>query len=241
MASKDPYQIRPSAYWYGVVGVAWVASIVCMVFAMKPFFDVVDVTPTRAVNRAAVDVPEGGLTVYASSSISGAPLCSLVDRAGHIVPLDDVTDSSSFHVTASDGTRMYPIATTPSDLPAGQYTLRCVGIGSLRLALGDRIDFEHVLLQVGGLFILAGFLGVAGLVVLIVVLVRRHNSKARVRWAQAAYAGWGQWYAQPYAPHGQYPGQPQQGYGQPGWPPAQQWQPPGATDEPPSDRPSDDR
>src|SRR3954468_15641942 len=188
-----------------------------MVFAVKPFFDVLDVTPTPVSNRATVQVSGDGLTVYATTAVSGGSLCSLSDGAGNAVALQGVANTGTFEVTASDGTRMYPIATTPQDLAAGSYTLRCVGIGGLPLALGDRVDFEGVLLQVGGLFILAGFLGMAGLVVLIVVLVRPHSSKTRVRMAQAAYAGWGQWYASPYAGYPGYPDYPQQ-TPQPGYP-----------------------
>jgi hypothetical protein len=43
-------------------------------------------------------------------------------------------------------------------------------------------------------------------------LVKRHNSKSRIRWTQAAYAGWGQWYSYPY---GSSPGGNQGGAGQP--------------------------
>jgi hypothetical protein len=243
VAAADPYQVRPSARWYALVVVAWLIAAVCLFFAMKPFFDVLDVTPIPTSNRAAIDISDNGLTVYASTSVSGGSLCSLSDTGGNVVSLESVTETSTFEVTAADGTRMYPIATTPKGLAPGSYTLRCAGIGGVLLGRGDRIDFESLLLQVGGMFLLSGVFGVAGLVVLIVVLVKRHNSKNRARWAQAAYAGWGQWYASPYAG---YPGYPQQGYPQQGYPqqgyPQQSWpasQPP-TDDQSPSDRPSDD-
>jgi hypothetical protein len=212
VAEADPYRIRPSAYWYGLVAVAWLLAAVCMFFAMKPFFDVLDVTPVPTDNRALVDVSGEGLTVYATASISGGSLCTLSDGRGRVVSLEGVTDAGTFEVTTADGTQMYPIATTPKGLAAGEYTLRCAGVGGLLLGLGDRVDYDAVLLQVGGMFILAGVFGLGGLALLIVLLVKRHSSKERARWAHAAYAGWGQWYSTGYPAYQGYPQQEYQGY-----------------------------
>jgi hypothetical protein len=221
VSTSDQYQIRPAAPWYALVAVAWVIAAVCMFFAMKPLFGVLDVTPIPIDNRASVGISNDGLTVYAATTASTSALCTVTDVSGNVYQLDGVTDTGTFDVRAADGTRMLPIATTPDDLVPGTYTLRCIGVGSSVLGFGDRIDFDGVLLQVGGMFILSGLFGVAGLVVLIVLLVKRHNSKNRLRYAQAAYAGWGQWYASPYGGYqagSAYPGYPQQGYPQTGYP-----------------------
>ena len=230
MASADPYQICPSARWYAAVVVAWVVAAVCIFFAVKPLIDVLDVTPSPIDNRTTLGISGDGLTVYATNGVAAGAICSITDEAGKVSLLDGVTDTSTFEVTAADGSTMHPIATTPKNLLPGTYTLRCVGVRGALLGFGDRINFDGILLQVGGMFILTGLFGVAGLVVLIVVLVKRHNSKNRARWAQAAYAGWGQWYASPYSGYPSqspgYPGYPQPGYPQPSypqpdWPPGQ--------------------
>jgi len=259
VASADPYQVRPSARWYAAVVVAWIVAAVCIFFAVKPLIDVLDVTPIPIDNRTSLGISGNGLTVYATGSVAGSSVCSVMDENGNVSLLDGVTDTSTFEVTAADGSTMQPIATTPKDLVPGTYTLRCVGVRGALLGFGDRINFDGVLLQVGAMFILAGLFGVAGLVVLIVVLVKRHNSKSRLRWAQAAYAGWGQWYAPPYGGYpgtsGGYPGHPQQGYPQSGyeqttypqqeWPSGQTsgWSPPGWTEPPAAGQPPtpDDR
>jgi hypothetical protein len=256
VASADPYAIRPPAHWYAAVAVAWVIATVCMFFAVKPLFDILDVTPVPIDNRSSVGISTDGLTIYATGSAATSALCRVTDVSGNVYPLEAVTATGTFDVTGVNGSQMYPIATTPTNLAPGTYTLRCAGVGSSLLGFGDRIDFDGLMLQVGGMFILAGLFGVGGLVILIVVLVRRHNSRNRVRWAQAAYAGWGQWYASPYGgyPAGGsspgYPGYPQQGYpqggyGQPtypqyGWGSGQQYDKPPADPEPP-DLPRDDR
>jgi hypothetical protein len=236
VASSDPYQVHPSARWYAAVVVAWIVAAVCMFFAIKPLIDVLDVTPIPIDNRTTLGISGDGLTVYATGGVVGGALCSLTDENGNVYTLEGVTDTSTFEVTAADGSTMHPIATTPKDLVPGTYTLRCAGVGATLLGFGDRINYDAVLLQIGGMFILAGLFGVAGLVVLIVVLVRRHNSKRRLRWAQAAYAGWGQWYASPYAgypgPSAGYPGYPQQGYPQTGYPQATYPPPDGSSGQP---------
>jgi hypothetical protein len=255
VTSADPYQVRPSARWYAAVVAAWVIAAVCLFFAVKPLWGVLDVTPIPIDNRASVGVSDDGLTVYAPNSVSSAAACTVTDGTGNVFPLDSVAATSTFEVTGVDGTRMYPIATTPKDLASGTYTLRCAGVGAQLLGFGDRIDFDAVLLQIGGMFILSGLFGVAGLIVLIVVLVKRHNSRNRMRWAQAAYAGWGQWYASPYGGYpaaGAYPGYPQQqaypapGYGQPtypqpGWSYGQPYGEPPPTSESPTGESSSDR
>ena len=254
MASSDPYQVRPSARWYAAVVVAWIVAALCMFFAVKPLIDVLDVTPIPIENRTTLGISGDGLTVYATGRVAGAALCSVTDDNGNTYTLQGVTDTSTFEVTAADGSKMYPIATTPKDLVPGTYALRCARIGATLLGFGDRINFDGVLLQIGGMFILAGLFGVAGLVVLIVVLVKRRNSKNRARWAQAAYGGWGQWYASPYGGYPGYPqqgypqsgypqagypqsGYPQAGYPQPGWPPGQPYD----EDQTESERPPDNR
>jgi hypothetical protein len=226
VSSADQSQhIRPSAGWYLVVAAAWVGAVVCVVFAFKPLFDVLDITPTPVDNHGSVTVSDEGLTVYTSSS-ARAVVCRLLDGRGRPYALQRVSDTGTVEVNGLAGSPMYPVATTPDGFAPGTYTLECVGAGESALGYGDRVDWEGVVVQLGLLFILAGFLGVGGLVVLIVLLVRRHNSKERLRWAQAAYAGWGQWYgygsAYPYgsAP-GSYPpgGSPQTGYPTGGYPP----------------------
>jgi hypothetical protein len=255
VATADWLKVRPSARWYALVAVAWLLAAVCGSFAMKSMVDMLGVTPTPIANRSSVHISDEGLTVYA---VTSSALCTLTDDSRAVIALDRVRDATAFKLTSSDGTLMYAVATTPDGLASGTYTLRCRGIGAGVLGVGDRVDIDGMLLRVGGMMILTGVFGVAGLIVLIVVLVKRHNSKARLQWAQAAYAGWGQWYASPYSGYPGYPDYPgyppQQGHphgaaAAPGWstgqapggPPSPGWTyPPGAGAAPAADPTGDD-
>jgi hypothetical protein len=223
-------RVRPSAWWYVAVVVLWIASFVAFVIAIKPIISIFNAGVDQVRNNSTVVIPDDGRTIYSSIRPTGVT-CTLTGN-GSPVELKSFDQDASTSITFSfdDGTDVHPIASTPDDFPAGQYTLACDVPPRALLATGKRIDFGSfaAVLIVG--IIGSIVLGIAGLIVLIVLLVKRHKSKQRVRQAQAAaaYGGYGG-----YSGY-QQGGYPQGGYTQPTYP-----QNPQSGYPPPDDTPSD--
>jgi len=233
-----PPKVRPSLLWLLVVAVLWItALVVCIVVAIRPLVELVTAETTAFRNGSQVAISTEGLTVY-STNDTVVP-CVLTDANGTSIRMDGF-GNDSFELPREDGTQLHALASTPDGLAAGTYTITCDRASGM-LAHGERVDFSEL-----GVKMLLGFgipavLGLIGLILLIVVLVRRHKSKNRIRDAQAAYAypgaGWpppGQGgYQQGYPPQG-YPqqGYPPQGYPQQGYPPAEA---PGYPPQPPAE------
>jgi hypothetical protein len=234
-------RVRPSGWWYLVTVVLWIASLVVFIIAIKPVISIFSAGVDHIENHAPINVPSDGLTVYASAA-SGNPACNLSSPGGgrtiFLTPFDQA-DADNFTFTFDNGIKVHPLATTPDDTPAGRYILSCSGVPQSEvLAKGERLDFSAFAARLA-IGVSASLLcGLAGLVWLIVMLVRRHNSKQRVRQAAASYGyGYGGYppgsypgYAQGGYPQGGYPqgGQPESGYPQssPSSPPASQPPPP---------------
>lgn len=246
-----PPKVRPSLLWLLVVAVLWItAVVVCIVVAIRPLVDLVTADTTGFRNGAQVAISTDGLTVY-STNDTVVP-CVLTGADGSTIRMDDF-GNDSFELPREDGTELHALASTPDGLPAGTYAITCDRASGM-LAYGERVDFSEL-----GIKMLLGFgipavLGLIGLILLIVVLVRRHRSKNRIRDAQAVYAspypgaGWpppgqGGYPQQGYPPQGypqqSYPPQdyPQQGYPPQDYPPAQA---PGYPPQPPPEPPTDD-
>jgi hypothetical protein len=215
-------RVRPSALWYIAVAVLWIASFLIFLFGIWPVIAIYKDGVNEISNGAPVRIPSDGYTVYSSVTPANAS-CTLRARGGSPVemePVDkDIRDALTF--SFGNGTDVRPLANTPSGLPAGTYQVSCNVAPTAVLATGKRIDFDSF----GGrlaLGIIGSILaGVAGLVILIVLLVRRHNSKQRMRQGQAAAAyGYGYGGYPPSYPSGGYPqggGYQQGGYSQPGY------------------------
>jgi hypothetical protein len=231
-AYQPDTRVRPSAWWYVAVAVLWIASFVVFVIAIKPIISIFSAGVDEVRNNSAISIPADGRTVY--SSIRPATVnCTLTgsDNAPVRMKPFDAEASDSFTFSFDDGTDVHPLASTPDDLPAGQYELSCQVPARATLATGERLDFDSfaVRLIVGVIVSIAA--GLAGLVILIVLLVRRHRSKQRIRQAQATAAyGYGGYAGYGYESGGYpgYPGYPPGGYQQGGYP---------APESPPADQP----
>ncbi len=217
-SSSQTQQVRPSPLWYLVVVALWVGAAVIAFVSFKPFFDLVSsgITPTQ--NNGSIQVPADGLTVYGRVDAADRS-CSLLGGDSGNVRLE--TFKTDLNVD-----RYFALASTPEATPAGTYQLSCPGVGrNASLGLGKRFDVgalaERAVFGVA-LPLLIGFIG---LVILIVLLVKRHNSKSRLRNAQAQSASG---YYGGYPASGGYPPSPPGQYPPPGSypPPSGSYQPP---------------
>jgi hypothetical protein len=182
-------KVRPSAWWYLLPVGIWIACIVLAVIAFKPFIDLVDhgVDPVR--NGDQITVTDDGLTVYATGAQTPRN-CRLVDTSGNATALDAFDDS--FDLELPDGANYFALASTPDGFDAGTYTLECRGIGANgELGTGLRLDIGAIgqRLVIGILIPIVA--GIIGLVILIVLLVKRHNSKSRIKAMRSSGGGYG--------------------------------------------------
>ena len=193
-------RVRPHAAWYGVTAVLWGVGLVLFTFAVVAIAHVVNGGVDRAANHAEVTVPRDGLTVYTTDPNSVAD-CVLNNGSGQRVALDTLgfTMEISFN-----GPTYHAVGVTPRSMPAGSYRLDCRDVApGATFGYGPRVDVKTMATRAIWGILLPLALGLIGLVVLIVVIVKRHSSKARIRAMQAyAVAGHAQTWSPPYVPHG---------------------------------------
>ncbi len=188
MVSEEP-RVRPRVGWYAVPVVLWIVAAVLFGLALAALSHIINsgIEPVR--NQGTISVPEDGFTLYTTDPVSTAT-CTL-GGGGERVELE----TFSFNLDISvNGPTYHGIGVTPEDLPAGTYRLVCTDVSpDSRLGTGPRIDVTAIATRAVWGFVLPPVLGIVGVVVLIVVVVRRHSSKARIRSMQA-YAGAGSGY-----------------------------------------------
>lgn len=202
-------KVRPSAAWYLLPLALWLTAVVLVVIAWKPVVTAINEGIDLVDNNAPLSVPSGGVTVYASQQANGAT-CAVVDGAGKSTKLSGFSAEGDWTIPTGDLGTFYGLGSTPSDLPAGTYTLECTGLApNATLGTGPHIGLG----EVGRIAILGiavpALLGLIGLIILIVLLVKRHNSKSRIKSARASAAsgypgGWsgGSGYPPPPPPSG---------------------------------------
>ncbi len=205
-------QVRPRALWYLLVVVIWVASGVVFGTAIASFVRVIDHGVTAIEAGAPVPVTDSGLTVY-SRTKPATHDCFLQDSQGQSTAMDGLT----FDANATfNGVTVYAVASSPDGLAPGDYQVSCTGVRS-QLYYGDKFPIGGLLVRFG----ISSVLGLIGLVLLIVLLVKRHTSKSRIRTqnlvdAQGQSVGWPPGWAggQPQSPYGQQPPPPPPPQGQ---------------------------
>lgn len=200
-------QVRPRAVWYAVPVVMWAAAAVLFVLAVVAIAHVVNAGVDRVPAGGSgwqVAVPANGLTFYTTDANSTAD-CVLTSSDGTRTPLEtlDVT----IEITIN-GPTYHGLGVTPSDLAPGRYLVTCSDIASgARLGTGPRVDVTALATRALWGLVLPMVLGVAGLVVLIVLIVKRHSSRSRIRTMNAyAASGYGSAWNQTQGPAG--PGAP---------------------------------
>ncbi len=202
---EQDQKVRPSATWYLLPVAIWIGCIVLAVIAFRPFIDLVKAGIDPVSNGSQVSVPTDGLTVYGTNG-NGSRSCQLVDSSGSATQLDQF--DADIHVNPPDDRDYYALASTPDGLSGGRYNLQCDQSGPRsQLGIGDRLDVGALGKRLALGIIVPLVAGLIGLAIVIVLLVKRHNSKSRIRTARAqAASGYpGGW---PPASGGGYPPPP---------------------------------
>lgn len=166
--------------------------------AMVPVFRILAHGLTAVDNNGPITVSSDGLTIYASTASLGHD-CTLADQSQHETSLDAFGGDFTF---TSGGLERHALASTPAELDPGKYTLHCSGVAQqATLWAGDRITFSGFVTRVVvGVGVLA-VLGLAGLITLIVLLVKRHHSKSAIKtWQRTSMPGYGAGWQRPPPP-----------------------------------------
>lgn len=193
MSTQPPdAKVRPSAVWYVVPIGLWLVSLGLFIAVVISFADFINAGVERVQNNSQVTVPEDGLTVYSTSFLATGD-CTLTSPDEPAIALDSFDSEFSF---GAAGAKYYALASTPEGMEPGSYRLNCAAVGGTGLGVGQRLDVGAVVIRGIWGFLVPLVLGFIGLVVLIVLLVKRHNSKSRLRAQQRASAagyggGWG--------------------------------------------------
>lgn len=220
----DP-RVRPSGWWYLTVVVLWLAAAGLSGSVVVTVVQLVSDGLTPVSTTRTITVPAAGVTVYAADRPS-TPDCVLAGRGGQISQMPGLP----YHLTATyDGTTVWAVANTPVGLAPGDYAVTCPGVGPTSLLwTGDRLPVGSVVAR----SVVAVGCGVLGLVALVVLLVRRHRSRARIRdHRRMVGAGYGGWPGPPWpaggAPPTPYGAPPYPPYGASPYPPYDERTPPG--------------
>lgn len=226
----EDQRVRPRAMWFLLPATMWIVAIALFAVAVGTLIHIVnsgiDRIPTvqtpssgGAVSTAILRVPADGLTLYTTVKSSDATCTLLPSGTGEQVSLESF--SFDLNITRS-GRTYYGLGVTPKSMAAGSYGLRCIdAVSGERFGTGLRIDTTALATRFLWGFALPLGLGLAGLAILIVLIVRRHSAKTRLR-ARQAYAGpgYGGGWNTPYSPSSPPPPPPPARPGPPAPPPA---------------------
>jgi hypothetical protein len=239
--------VSSAGYWIGggilVVGcgiaIVWfVITIVGLVDAPNDFDRI------AIPGQEVVTLDDGDWVIYYEQDVRrsrsyGYPSVDVTGPDGRSISVEYASDSYSYNVNGNDGEALYEFhASSP-----GAYTIEATPIGEPGAPAVDRIAIGRPIFdgsQIGGILgslALGAVAFLAGLVILIVTIVRRGRAKRRpaMAYGAAPYGGPPPYGGAPY-------GGPQPG-GAPGYPPTPgSWPPPQApgwgappTGQPPGD------
>jgi hypothetical protein len=200
--TEQEMDVRPRAAWYALPVGLWVVALVLFGLLLAAIAHVVNngVDPVR--NHGTVSVPSGGLTFYTTDNLAPTT-CRLTRPGAASVPLKTFSFTFDFGL---DGPTYYALGATPHGLAAGTYRLDCTAVApTTRLGTGPHIDETAIATRALWGLVLPVILGVAGLAILVIVVVKRHGSKSRIRTRQA-YAASG--FGSPWNARSGYPGSP---------------------------------
>jgi hypothetical protein len=180
-------RVRPSAWWYLAAGALLLAAIGLVVTVVVTGVRLVDDGVSRVPASRVIPVTADGLTVYAAHRPSNRD-CTLTARDGQVTNLD--TPGYDLNATIR-GTLVHAIASAPTGLPPGLYTISCTGVSpQTPLWTGDRIPIWSIILR----SVAAAGCLLVGLALLIVLIVMRTLSKNRIKSmrlvAPGGYGGW---------------------------------------------------
>jgi hypothetical protein len=186
MVANEP-RVRPHAGWYAVPVVLWVVAVVLFGLSLAAVGHIINSGIDPVPNRGTLAVPDDGLTIYTTDPVSTAS-CTLSSDGGDRTSLETFSFNLDINL---NGPTYHGIGVTPETLPAGTYRLTCTDVDpASRLGTGPRIDVTAIATRALWGFVLPPVLGIIGLVVLIVLLVKRHGSQSRIR-SRQVYSGSG--------------------------------------------------
>jgi hypothetical protein len=232
MAAPLQEKIKPSGFWY-VIGtvllvVGPIVGTIMVVVAFVNTYDELSDFPSVPVDGGGeITLDAGDYTVYAegpgvdSFTVFSSADVEIIDPNGEAVDLSFVSGEFTYSAGGDDGTAVltfnapvdgaYQVNPLESSVRSSNVTDIAIGPG-----FGDVLADQVPLIVLGSILGAVGF--ILGLVMLIVVAVKRGKRKRQRRLSAGGYSG-GQGFGAPP------PGSP---YGQPGYPP-----PPGAGPPPP--------
>ncbi len=126
---------------------------------------------------SSISVTRDGFTVYAEDLMArAADLRCTASGTGGTVPLRHVSGRTT--MSNNDGT-FTAIASSPEDMPAGQYVISCISKmtgDDVQLYVGPRLDLAGVGRVVAFGVIAPLFLGICSVVLFIIVAVLRYRA-----------------------------------------------------------------
>jgi len=167
----------PSRAWYILPSLTVLAAVLFAGFGLASFARFVGTDFHAYQKGSSISVTRDGVTVYAEDLMArAADLNCIATGTGGTVALRPVSGRTT--MSNNDGT-FTAIASTPPDMPAGQYVLSCVGEltgDDVPLYVGPRLDLAGVGRVVALGVVAPLFLGICSVVLFIIVAVLRYRA-----------------------------------------------------------------
>lgn len=230
MAATTQQKLKPSGFWYVIgvllmVGGPILGGTLVGVGFYNAYQELEDFDSVPIDGGGEITLDAGDYTVYAEGpgvdtfTVFSSSDLEILDPSGEPVDLSFTTSETTYSVGSRDGTSVLTF-TAPVDGTYEVNPLESVSRSSNVTDIAIGPGFGDIVGDQAGLFVIGGIVGtlgfIIGLILLIVVAVKRGKSKKQRRLAAGGYGGG-------YSPGGY--GAPTQ---QPGYPP-----PPGAGVPPP--------
>lgn len=223
-------KVKPSGWWFALAGLIPVAGIVVavviFVVGLAAYVDRIDdFQRVEVPGSEAITLREGSYSVYqefGGAADGGAfgtgALVEISGPSGEEVDLDPYDTSVTYTTSGEEGIAMSSFRADTS----GEYTVSTEGPGYVTVAIGPGLG-RGLVTTILGAFAVGGLSVLAGIVIAVVVGIRRSRNRSAMRgplpppgppgaWGQPAY---------PPGPYGSGPYAPAPGYGQgPASPPA---------------------
>jgi len=168
----------PSRAWFILPSIMVVAAVFLAGSGFASFLHFVRSDFTAYQPDSSISVTKDGFTLWTEDgAIGAADLRCTATRPDAVVQLSSVAGRTTF----SNGRDTFEaIASTPEDLPAGQYVISCVsasGQADVPLYIGPRIDIAAVGRLVGFNIVAPLFLGFCAVVLFVILAVMRYRRR----------------------------------------------------------------
>jgi hypothetical protein len=181
MANTD--KVGPSRAWFILPFVFLLAAVVLAGLGIASFAHFVASDFSAIQPGSPISATRDGFTVYtnteAGSTRPADLLCTATGKDG-AVQLQNITGKTTL---GNGETTFVAIASSPSDLPAGNYVVACTSAftrAQMPLFLGPRFDVAAVGRMVAFNVIAPLLLGFCGVVIFVIVAVARYRAHRKV-------------------------------------------------------------